>query len=506
MSIHLRGKGITLDKILGASEGKDTRKCKIICTMGPSCWDKEMLVQMIDAGMNVARLNFSHGDHETHGRTVANIRAAIAERPGCNVAIMLDTKGPEIRTGKLKGGANVELKEGQTLTIVVDYEFEGDNTTIACSYASLPTSVKVGSTILVADGNLVLTVTELLEGGVVTRVMNDFVLGEKKNMNLPGVIVDLPTITEKDRHDIVGFGLRYNVDMIAASFLRKASDVAFIKEVLGDAGEHIKVIAKIENQEGLENYDSIVQAADGIMVARGDLGMELPPEKVFLAQKMMIRKANLYGVPVITATQMLESMIKNPRPTRAECTDVANAVIDGTDCVMLSGETANGMFPIRAVDMMARVCIEAEAVTNYEQLFRAIRGSTLDETPGPMSITESIASSAVKTSIDLNAKLIIVCTETGNSARMLAKYRPQARILVLTATQETARYCSGLFRGVVKVVCMGSMVGTDGILMRAMDLARDWEWIESGDSVLALHGQFEGRPGHTNMVKVLTAP
>ena len=248
---------------------------------------------------------------------------------------MLDTKDPEIRTGMLVDHKSISLKEGQDLEIVTDYAVLGDATRIACSYPSLPTSVKVGASILIADGTLMCTVKELRAASVLVRVCNNVTLGEKKNMNLPGVIVDLPTITDKDKDDLINFGLRHNVDMIAASFVRKGSDIGVIRDVLGAAGRHIKVVAKIENQEGLHNYDDILTHADGIMVARGDLGMEIPIEKVFLAQKMMIRKANLAGKPVITATQMLESMIVNARPTRAECSDVANAVLDGTDAVML---------------------------------------------------------------------------------------------------------------------------------------------------------------------------
>ena len=312
--------------------------------------------------------------------------------------------GPEIRTGLLKGHAPISLVAGQDLTICTDYSIEGDSTRISCSYPSLPKSVKVGSSILIADGSVVAEVKALLPDGVVVRVLNSATIGEKKNMNLPGVIVDLPTITEKDRDDLVNFGVRHGVDMIAASFVRKASDIETIRAVLGPDGRHIKIIAKIENQEGLNNYEEIVRAADGIMVARGDLGMEIPIEKVFMAQKWMIRKANLLGKPVITATQMLESMITNARPTRAECSDVANAVLDGSDAVMLSGETANGQNPVAAVNFMARTCVEAEGITNYGQLFAALRESTLTEI-GPMTIPEAVASSAVKTMIDMRAKV-----------------------------------------------------------------------------------------------------
>ena len=415
---------------------------------------------------------------------------------------MLDTKGPEIRTGLLAGGASVELKEGQDLEIYTDYATPGDATRIACSYPTLPTSVKVGSSILIADGTLMCTVKELRAASVLVRVCNNVKLGEKKNMNLPGVIVDLPTITEKDKSDLVDFGVKYNVDMVAASFVRKGSDIAHIRETLGPAGRHIKIIAKIENQEGLHNYDEILAAADGIMVARGDLGMEIPIEKVFLAQKMMIRKANLAGKTVITATQMLESMITNARPTRAECSDVANAVLDGTDCVMLSGETANGSHPLAALSYMARTCVEAEGIVNYAQLFAAIRESTLAEV-GAMSIAEAVASSAVKTAIDMGAKAIIVCSETGNTARLVAKYRPPMRVLVLTGTEAVARQVSGLTRNAVAVV-MGSMVGTDSIVHRAEDMMKEKGWVASGDCVVAVHGQIEGRPGSTSLCRVLT--
>jgi len=278
------------------------RKVKIVCTLGPSCWDVDMLVKMLDAGMNVCRLNFSHGDHKTHGMCVDNLREALKQRPDKHCAIMLDTKGPEIRTGVNKDGKSIKLVKGQSLDIVTDYSLEGDNTRIACSYKALAQSVQVGGTIFIADGSLTCEVTEILEHGVRVQVKNDVEIGEKKNMNLPGCIVDLPTLTEKDEQDIVEFGLKKGIDMIAASFVRKAEDIDTIRDLLGPRGAHVKIIAKIENQEGLNNYDEILAATDGIMVARGDLGMEIAPEKVFIAQKWMIEKANLAAKPVITAT------------------------------------------------------------------------------------------------------------------------------------------------------------------------------------------------------------
>lgn len=326
-------------------------------------------------------------------------------------------------------------------------------------------------------------------------------IGERKNMNLPGAKVMLPTLTAKDEDDLINFGLVQGVDLIAASFVRTGQDIDNIRKVLGPRGRAIKIIAKIESQEGLENYDEILERTDGIMVARGDLGMEIPPEKVFLAQKMMIRKANIAGKPVVTATQMLESMIKSPRPTRAECTDVANAVLDGADSVMLSGETANGEYPIEAVQMMSKICVQAEGAIHYDELYQALRNSVL-ESAGAMSTQEAIASSAVKTAIDINAKMIVVLTETGTTARLIAKYRPSQPILVLTALGETARQAEGTYKGTTARV-MGSMIGTDSILYRATDLGKHYGWIEKGDTVVAIHGMQEARSGSTNMLKVL---
>lgn len=439
---------------------------------------------------------------QKHGECAENIRAAVAERPGSNVAILLDTKGPEIRTGLLRGHEAIMLEGGQDLFISTDYTLEGDTTRIACSYKSLPTSVAPGSSILVADGTLVMKVKECRDDGVLVTVLNSGKLGEKKNMNLPGVIVDLPTITEKDEDDLVNFGIPYGVDFIAASFVRKGSDIDIIRDTLGPAGAGIKIIAKIENQEGLDNFADILERADGIMVARGDLGMEIPIEKVFLAQKMMISACNKAGKTVITATQMLESMITNPRPTRAEAADVANAVLDGTDAVMLSGESANGKFPIPAVTVMSRICVEAERVLGYDRSHMAQRYSGLAR-DALLSTPESIASSAVKTATDLAARAIIVCSETGNTARLIAKYRPPQTILVLTVDDQVARQVSGLVRG-ARGINVGSMIGTDALLLRAVEQLREDGFVDTGDTVVAVHGMLEARPGSTNLLKVLS--
>ncbi len=389
--------------------------------------------------------------------------------------------------------------------ITTDYDFKGTSKKIACSYKALSTSVQVGNKILAADGSLTMRVVELRETSVLVEMLNTGTLGERKNMNLPGVIVQLPTVTEKDKDDLVNFGVVHNVDLIAASFVRKAADIHHIREVLGSRGRQIKIIAKIENQEGLENFQEILEATDGVMVARGDLGMEIPAEKVFLAQKLMIRKSNVMGKPVITATQMLESMIKNPRPTRAECTDVANAVLDGTDAVMLSGETAGGEYPVEAVQTMASICREAEGAINYEKLFTAMRNTVNLSRDTPLDTPEAIASSAVKTVIDMGAKLLVVLTETGRTPRLVAKYRPRVPLLVLTADPEIARQCEGLLRGCTARV-MGSMMGTNSILMRAAEIGQDIGWVKPGDRLVAIHGMRDAVSGASNMLKVLEVP
>lgn len=464
------------------------RKCKIICTMGPSCWSVENLCKMIDAGMNIARLNFSHGDHAGHGATVERIREAMKLRPGKNVGILLDTKGPEIRTGFFREGDKIELTQGQDLKIVTDYSFKGDNTCIAVSYDKLCTSVKPGGMILCADGSLSLKVKEVGSDFVMTEVQNSIKLGERKNCNLPGVAVDLPVLQEKDIKDLLEFGIPQGVDFVAASFVQSAADVKFIRSTLGTKGRHIKIISKIENQEGLINFNEICKETDGVMVARGDLGMEIPPEKVFLAQKMMISKCNLWGKPVITATQMLESMTGSPRPTRAEASDVANSVLDGTDCVMLSGETAGGSFPLEAVTVMRRICEEAEERIDYPGLYLSLRLATLHNF-GTVEGTEAMASGAVKTAMELSAAVIIALTETGTSARMIAKYKPACPILAFSQSEVTVRQLLCV-RGIIPVLT-DSFEGTDSVIKKAIAKAKDDGIVKTGDLAICIHGQQE---------------
>ncbi|GKZ01324.1 hypothetical protein MPSEU_001083400 [Mayamaea pseudoterrestris] len=497
---ELRGANITLESILGVNDSQ--AQSKIICTLGPACWKVEQLEELMDVGLAVARFNFSHGDHEGHKACLDRLRQA-AKKKNKHVAVMLDTKGPEIRTGFFANGANkVQLNKGDTLTLTADYDFKGDSTKIACSYPNLARDVTKGQQILVADGSLVLTVlsTNEAEKTVETRIENTVAIGERKNMNLPGVVVDLPTLTDKDIDDIVNWGIPNEIDFIAASFVRKAEDVHKIREILKEHNaEGIKIICKIENQEGLENYDAILEATDAIMVARGDLGMEIPPEKVFLAQKYMIRKANIAGKPVVTATQMLESMITNPRPTRAECSDVANAVLDGTDCVMLSGETANGQYPTAAVTIMSQTCVEAESAQNTNMLYQAVRNSTLAQY-GYLSTSESIASSAVKTAIDVKAKAIIVCSESGTTATQVAKFRPGVPILCLTLEARVARQVCGVLRSAAAKV-LTSFGDLDKNIDTCLEEMKESHGLKKGDAVIVITGTIHHK-GSTNLMRV----
>jgi len=498
---ELRGSNIVLEKVTTKTDVSN-RHTKIVCTLGPACWEVSQLEKLIDCGMSVARFNFSHGDHAGHQACLDRLRQAAANKKS-HVAVMLDTKGPEIRSGFFANGEKkICLTKGENIILTTDYSFKGDKTKLACSYPALCTSVTTGQSILVADGSLVLTVLSIDEpaGEVTCRIENNAGIGERKNMNLPGVVVDLPTLTEKDINDIASWGCKNKVDFIAASFVRKASDVHRIREVLdANGGNSTKIICKIENLEGLENYDGILAATDSIMVARGDLGMEIPPEKVFLAQKMMIREANIAGKPVITATQMLESMITNPRPTRAECSDVANAVLDGTDCVMLSGETANGEHFEAAVTIMARTCCEAESAVNFDSLYQAVRNSTIKKY-GHLSTSESIASSAVKTAIDVNAKAIIVCSESGNTARQIAKFRPGMKVIVLTTKSQTATQSFGVLKGCTSKV-ISSTEEEEAVITEILSNLKASGVATAGDPVVIVHGAV-AQKGATNTMKI----
>ncbi|KUK34700.1 MAG: Pyruvate kinase, partial [Caldanaerobacter subterraneus] len=404
------------------------RRTKIVCTIGPASEDYNILRKLIEKGMNVARLNFSHGDFEEHGARIDNIKK-IREEFGLPVAILLDTKGPEIRTGKFKNGG-VELKEGQTF-VITTRDVLGDETICSVSYKGLPQDVERGSRILIDDGLISLKVTDVKGEDIVCIVENSGPVKDHKGVNVPGVKLNLPALTQKDVDDIE-FGIQKGIDIIAASFVRKAADVLAIRRLLEEnKAEHILIIAKIENREGVENIDEIIKVSDGIMVARGDLGVEIPLEEIPIVQKMIIQKCNKAGKPVITATQMLDSMMRNPRPTRAEVTDVANAILDGTDAIMLSGETAQGKYPIEAFETMAKIAEKTEAYVGY----RDIIDRNIDTN---VSITNAISHATCTTARDIGAAAIITCTKSGYTARMVSRYRPQAPIIATTPSESVA--------------------------------------------------------------------
>jgi pyruvate kinase len=486
------------------SEGnrRKVRLTKIVCTIGPKTKDVASLEELMSKGMDVMRLNFSHGTHEYHAEVIANLRTALKNKgPGAQCAIMLDTKGPEIRTGKLKD-KTLQLIAGQEIIVTTDLSVVGDSTRIVVDYQELVKSAKSGNKILISDGTIGLTIKEILDEKSVKCVVNHTaVLGENKNVHLPGSTVLLPAVSEKDKADLL-FGVEQKVDMIAASFIRSAADVRQIRAILGQQGQHIKIISKIESTEGLENFKEIVDVSDGIMVARGDLGVELPMEQIFIAQKHMISICNAANKPVITATQMLESMIQNPRPTRAEATDVANAVLDGSDCVMLSGETASGNFPMEAVAYMDSICKEAEVVEaagDYPSLFEALKQESWTTNT---RVPEVVCSYAVRAANDLGASVIIVLTESGSTARLVAKYRPRVPTVCVTHTHETANFllCS---RACLPVV-VPSMVGSDHLIADAMDHSKKIGIAKSGTLAVVVQGTLEGQAGNSNILKVLS--
>lgn len=471
------------------------RKTKIVCTIGPSSESLENTKKLIMAGMNVARLNFSHGDFDEHGNRIKTIRQASQEL-NKTVAILLDTKGPEIRTGKLEVEP-VELVQDEFITLTTE-EILGDKNRISITYKELPEDVQVGSTILIDDGLIGLTVVEVQGTEIKCRIVNGGTIKSKKGVNVPGVDISLPGITEKDANDII-FGIEQGIDFIAASFVRKASDVLEIRELLkSHNAEHVQIISKIENQQGVDNLDEILEVSDGLMVARGDLGVEIPAEEVPLAQKRMIEKCNIAGKPVITATQMLDSMQRNPRPTRAEASDVANAIFDGTDAIMLSGETAAGKYPVESVLTMSRIAEKAESALNYRDLF--LKQRIAQET----SITEAISQSVAISALDLNAKAIISSTVSGHTARMVSKYRPKAPIVAVTTQDRTLRRLA-LTWGVTPVKGE-SATSTDEIFEYALQGGQRSGLLNEGDLVVITAGVPLGKSGSTNLIKVSQIP
>lgn len=466
-------------------------RTKIICTLGPACDSSDTLKEMIRAGMTVGRLNMAHGEPEEHAARIERVRQA-AKELDTFIPIMMDIKGPEVRIGKLKEESCV-LTAGETLVLTTE-QIEGDCTRVSVNYPDMPKVVKANDRILIDDGLIELRVESATDKEMVCRIVSGGKLKPRKGVNLPGIHTTLPGVTERDiRH--IGFGVEQNIEMIAVSFVRKGDDIREVRRILEERGAgHVQIISKIENEEGIDHLDDILAASDGIMVARGDLGVEVPVEKVPAMQKEMIDKCNLAGKPVIVATHMLESMQVNPRPTRAEVSDVYNAVMQGADVVMLSGESAAGKYPVQAVQTMARVAGQAEAMIDYPEQFNRKRAEHASD------ITEVVSQSAVSAALELDAKAIITSTESGFTARMVSKYRPKAPILAITHNPHVlSKVC--LLSGVFPF--LGEQVTTtDEMFRSAIQTALKTGYVSQGDTVVLSAGLPLGQAGTTNLMQV----
>merc|ERR1712241_466461 len=487
----------------------------IVCTIGPVSREPDFLVDMISAGMNIARMNFSHGTHEYHGQTIANGRKAVekfnSERgyDPC-IAIALDTEGPEIRTGVLEGDdgrKEVTLEMGGTIKITTDdqYKEKCSQTILWVDYKNITKVLSPGKRIFIDDGLISVIVSETGDNFILGEIENGGNLGSRKGCNLPGTDCDLPAVSEKDEQDLL-FGVEQGVDMVFASFIRDAAGVQAIRKVLGDKGKDIKIISKIENLQGCMNVDEIIEESDGIMVARGDMGIEIPPEKVFIAQKQLIAKCNKAGKPVICATQMLESMVKKPRPTRAEGSDVANAVLDGSDCVMLSGETAKGDYPLACIQTQSSLAREAESCLWNERFFEDLLNSNrLNKYV--LDITESTAISAVQASYNVQAAAIITLTTSGDTAIKCAKYRPQCPVVAVSRENQVARQLQ-LHRGVIPLLYQKDRQAdwsqdVDTRVQFAIDFGKKSGFVQAGQTVVCVTGWRQGS-GSSNTVRIMT--
>lgn len=467
------------------------RKTKIICTLGPSTDDDDILRKLMIEGMNVARFNFSHGDHAQHKRNMERIMKFRTEL-NLPVATLLDTKGPEIRVKDFKNG-KIELKPGQTFTLTTD-EVEGDEKMVSITYKNLVNDVKPGNTILIDDGLIEMTVEQVSENKIVCRVVNGGPVSNHKGVNVPRVNLSMPYISEHDRADII-FGIENDFDFIAASFVRTADDVLEIRKILDEHGcDNINIISKIENMQGVENIDEIIRVSDGIMVARGDMGVEIPLEDVPVIQKMIIKKVYNADKQVVTATQMLDSMIKNPRPTRAEATDVANAIYDGTSAIMLSGETAAGKYPVEALHTMIKIAERAEEDIDYTKRFYE-RGNIQNP-----DITSAISHATCTTAIDLGAAAIVTVTKSGKTARMISKYRPKCPIIGCSPVEKVCRQLN-LSWG-VQPLLIAEENNTDDLFEHSVEAAKRNHYIKDGEIVVITAGVPLGVAGTTNLIKV----
>lgn len=464
------------------------KKTKIVCTIGPASQSIETLVQLLQNGMNVARLNFSHGTHEEHSGRIVNIRKA-SQLTGIPVAIMLDTKGPEVRTGMLENGS-IQLEAGQE-TILTTEVITGNAQRFTINYAGIIDDLQTGDRILLDDGLIGLEVLELTAPDIRCRVLNSGKLSNRKGVNIPGVALNLPAVSQQDYEDLL-FGIAQQVDFIAASFVRSADDVMQIRHILEEHNADIHIVAKIENQQGVDHLEEILAVSDGLMVARGDLGVEIPTERVPLLQKKMIQTCNQAGKPVITATQMLDSMIRNPRPTRAEANDVANAIFDGTDAVMLSGETAAGSYPVEALQTMVKILKTTEEALKQQPLpsWKAGLGH----------ITDAIGYATCTIADHLAAKAIITATESGSTARKVSQYRPVSEILAVTSREKTLRKLL-LIWGVTPILGQ-PVTNTDDMIQDSVLRCTEQDLIHDGDVVILTAGVPVGISGTTNLIKV----
>ena len=475
------------------------KKTKIVCTMGPNTNDENMMRKLIQEGMDIARFNFSHGDHAEQKERMDALKR-LREEEGKHIAILLDTKGPEIRTGLLKDGQKVQLVEGETFVLTTE-EIVGDNTRVSITYDGLVDDAEIGGRILIDDGLIELKVIEIKGKDIICEIINGGELGQRKGVNVPNVPIKLPAITDKDKEDI-RFGAEQGVDFIAASFVRNAECIREIKALLRECGApYTPVIAKIENAEGIDNLDEILEVADGIMVARGDLGVEVPAEEVPYIQKMMINKCKECYKPVITATQMLDSMMRNPRPTRAEVTDVANAVYDGTDAVMLSGETAQGKYPVEALRMMVQICENTESHLDHEEILSKMKKQRMKDT------TSALGYATVSTAANLDAKCIIAPTGSGATARIISKFHPKMEVLAVSPNPRTLRRMQILW-GVRPYESVQADTAEE-ICNNAIDIAKEKNHVTEGDvSVLTAGipsphvGGFDY--GVSNMMRIVT--
>lgn len=468
------------------------QKTKMVFTIGPASANERVMSALIEAGMSASRHNFSHGTHEENLEKIQLVKR-MREKYRRHIAVILDTKGPEIRTGKFAEG-QVTLEEGQPFVINCGSDTMGSANQCAISYGALYKDVKPGDTILIDDGLVGLEVRRV-EGKVIeTEVKNGGVVSNNKGVNVPGVSVNLPSLTEQDKADL-RFGCQVGVDIVAASFIRSAADTLAIREVLKDCGgEDILVYSKIENQQGVENIDEIIKVSDGIMVARGDMGVEIPIEEVPQVQKMIIHKCNRAGIPVITATQMLDSMMRNPRPTRAEVSDVANAIYDGTDAIMLSGESASGKYPIEAAITMARIAVAAEADLSWDAVQETKKSASVWDVPN------AISWAVCTTAYEIKARAIIASTQSGHTARRISKYRPSCDIIAVTPSDRVARTLA-LHWGVIPTMAP-QLSTTDELIEKSVAIALEEGYVEKGDMVVIAAGVPMGIPGSTNLMKV----